>query len=145
MLNISCINRNFLILNSLRIKYLFVCVLSGAVKSDSLQHYRLQPVRLLCPQNSQCKNTGVGSHSLLQGIFPTQGLSPGLLHCRWILQHPATRKAQEYWNGQPIPSTGDLPDTGIEPSSPVLQADSLPVELPGKPIIFRLPIKESFS
>ena len=31
------------------------------------------------------KNTGVGSHSLLQGIFPSQGSRPGLLHCRWIL------------------------------------------------------------
>ena len=31
------------------------------------------------------KNTGVGCHALLQGIFPTQGSSPGLLHCRQIL------------------------------------------------------------
>ena len=35
--------------------------------------------RLLCPWNSSGKNTGVGSHSLLQGIFPNQGLNPGLL------------------------------------------------------------------
>ena len=35
--------------------------------------------------NSPGKNTGVGCHALLQGIFPTQGLNPGLLHCRWIL------------------------------------------------------------
>ena len=33
------------------------------------------------------KNTGVGCHALLQGIFPTQGLNPGLLHCRWILYY----------------------------------------------------------
>ena len=33
------------------------------------------------------KNTGVGCHALLQGVFPTQGLNPGLLHCRWILYH----------------------------------------------------------
>ena len=33
------------------------------------------------------KNTGVGSHSLLQEIFPTQGSNPGLLHRRWILYH----------------------------------------------------------
>ena len=32
-----------------------------------------------CPWNTQEKNTGVGSHSLLQGLFPTQGLNPGLL------------------------------------------------------------------
>ena len=41
--------------------------------------------RFLCPWNSPSKNAGVGSHSLLQGIFPAQGLNPGLLHCRQIL------------------------------------------------------------
>ena len=45
----------------------------------------LQPTRLLCPWNFPSKNTGVGCHVLLQGIFPTQGLNLGLLHCRWIL------------------------------------------------------------
>ena len=43
------------------------------------------------------------------------------------------REAQEYWGGQPIPFPGDLPDPGIEPGSPALQADSLPAELPGTP------------
>ena len=38
----------------------------------------------------------------------------------------------EYWSGQPIPSPADLPDPGIEPESPALQADSLPTELSGK-------------
>ena len=37
------------------------------------------------PWNSPGQNTGVGSLSLLQGIFPTQGLNLGLPHCRWIL------------------------------------------------------------
>ena len=41
--------------------------------------------RLLCPWNSPGKNTGVSSHSLLQRIFLTQGLNPGLLHCRQIV------------------------------------------------------------
>ena len=45
----------------------------------------LWPASLSCPWNSLGKNTGVGSHSLLQGIFPTQGLNPSLPHCRWIL------------------------------------------------------------
>ena len=36
---------------------------------------------------------------------------------------------QEYWSGLPFPSSGDLPDLGIEPGSPALQADSLPTEL----------------
>ena len=38
-----------------------------------------------CPWNSPGQNTGVGSLSLLQGIFPTQGSNPGLPHCRQIL------------------------------------------------------------
>ena len=41
--------------------------------------------RLLCPWDSPGKNTGVGCHFLLQGIFPTQESNPGLLHCRQIL------------------------------------------------------------
>ena len=41
---------------------------------------------------------------------------------------------QEYWSGLPFPSPGDLPDPGIEPGSPTLQADALPSEPPGKPI-----------
>ena len=40
---------------------------------------------------------------------------------------------QEYWSGLPFPSPGDLSNPGIEPRSPVLQADTLPSELPGKP------------
>ena len=35
----------------------------------------------------------------------------------------------EHWSGQPFPSSGDLPNPGIEPGSPALQADSLPTEL----------------
>ena len=53
---------------------------SCSVVSDSLQ-----PHRLYGPWNSPGQNTGVGSLSLLQGIFPTQGWNPGLLHCRQIL------------------------------------------------------------
>ena len=40
---------------------------------------------------------------------------------------------QEYWSGLSFPSPGDPPDPGMEPRSPVLQADSLPSEPPGKP------------
>ena len=39
---------------------------------------------------------------------------------------------QEYWSGLPFPSPGDLPDPGIEPGSPALQADTLPTKPPGK-------------
>ena len=48
----------------------------------------LWPVaKLFCLWNYPGKNTGGGSHSLLQGIFLTQRLNPGFLHCRWILYH----------------------------------------------------------
>ena len=40
---------------------------------------------------------------------------------------------QGCWSGLPFPSPGDLPDPGIEPRSPTLQADALPSEPPGKP------------
>ena len=63
----------------------FVCVPSRSVMSDSLQPHGLYPARLLCPWNSPDKSTGVSSHSLLQGIFQTQGSNPGFLHCRQIL------------------------------------------------------------
>ena len=42
---------------------------------------------------------------------------------------------QEYWNGLAFPTPGDLPDPEIEPGSPALQADSFPIEPPGKPLI----------
>ena len=40
----------------------------------------------------------------------------------------------EYWSGQPFPSPGDLPNTGIEPRSPALPEDSLPAEIPERPM-----------
>ena len=46
--------------------------------------------------DSPGKNPGVGCHALLQGIFPTQGLNPGLPQCRQILYHLSH---QEYWSG----------------------------------------------
>ena len=46
-------------------------------------------------RDSPGKNTGVGCHVLLQGIFPTQGSNPGLLHCRWI-------RYQMSYQGSPI-------------------------------------------
>ena len=55
--------------------------------SDSLRPHGLQPTRVLCPWDSPGKNTGVGCHFLLQGIFPTQGSNPGLLPCGQTLYH----------------------------------------------------------
>ena len=57
-----------------------VCaVLLQSCPSDSLCPYGLQPTGLLCPWDSPGKNTGVGCHALLQGIFLTQGSNPCVL------------------------------------------------------------------
>ena len=66
----------------------FMHVLSHSAVADSLRPHALEPTRPLCPWDSPGKNTGVGCHFLLQGIFPTQGSNPCLLcllHCREIL------------------------------------------------------------
>ena len=102
-------------------------------KSHSVMSFSLRPHG--SPWNSPGQNTGVGNLSLLQGIFPTQGLNHSLPHCKWILYQLSHRQVQEYWSGQPIPSPADLPNPGIEPGSPALQADSLPTELSGKPTV----------
>ena len=55
----------------------------------------------------------------------------------WTVAHQAPPSMgfsrQEYWSGLPFPSPGDLPNPGVEPRSPALQADALTSELPGKP------------
>ena len=129
--------------------------------SDSLWSHGLLPTRLLHPWNFPGKSTGVDFHFLLQGIFWTHRLNPGLPHCRqslyclkvkvkmkslcrvrlfatpWTIAHQAPPSMgfsrQECWSGLPFPSPGDLPHPGIEPRSPALQADALTSEPPGKP------------
>ena len=59
----------------------------GVSWSDTLWSHGLSLGRLLCSWNSPGKNTGAGGHSLLQGIFPTQGSNLGLLRCGQILYH----------------------------------------------------------
>ena len=55
----------------------------------------------------------------------------------WAVAHQASPSMgfsrRKYWSGLPFPSPGDLPDPGIEPRSPALQADALTSEPPGKP------------
>ena len=63
---------------------------SGSVISDSLW-----PHGIYSPWNSPGQNTGVGSLSLLQHIFPTQGSNPGLPHCRRILYQLSYQGSQE--------------------------------------------------
>ena len=94
-----------MLLNTYPIKYTFSLKHEGRSRgeSDPYQQAVLCWVTQLCqtlcdpmdcsPQGSSVhgdspgKNTGVGCHALLQGIFPTQGSNPGLLHCRRILYH----------------------------------------------------------
>ena len=63
----------------------YICIYESKSKSRSVVSDSLQPHRLYSPWNSPGQNTGVGSLSLLQGIFPTQGSNSGLPHCRQIL------------------------------------------------------------
>ena len=80
--------------------------------------------RLLCPWDSLGKNTGEGCHSLLQGILPTQGSNPGLLHCRQILYHLSHQgnRRKRGINAFPLPnSAGSLRSPGAAVGGPVRQ------------------------
>ena len=75
---------------------------SCSVVSDSLG-----PHGLFSPWNSPGQNTGVGCHSLLQGIFPTQRSNPDLLHCRRILHQGSPRILE--WVAYPFSSKSSRP------------------------------------
>ena len=84
-----------------------------SVVSDSLW-----PYGLYSPWNSPGQNTGAGSLSLLQGIFPTQGSNPGLPHCRWILyqlSHKGSPRILE-WIACPLSSRSSWPRNGTRVS-----------------------------
>ena len=87
-------------------------------------------------------------HLRLLTIFPTsQKVKVKSLSRVWLFATPWTVayqspqsmefSRQEYWSGLPFPSPGDLPDAGIEPRSPALQADAWPSEPPGNPLLHR--------
>ena len=87
----------------------------------------MDPSRLPCPWDSPGQNTGVGSRSLPQGIFPSQGSNPGLPRILYQLSHQGNPRILE-WVAYPF-SNGSS-DPAIEPGSRALQADSSPAELP---------------
>ena len=91
------------------------------------------PHGLYSPWNSPGQNTGVGSLSLLQGIFPTQGLNPGLCHCRWILyqlNHKGSLRILE-WVAHPFSSGSSWPRNWTRVSC--ISGRFLPAEPQGKP------------
>ena len=83
---------------------------------------------------SKLKNEDYGRYKmeLLLSRFSRAQLfvTPWTVPCQVPLSLGFSR--QEYWSGLLFPSPGHLPDSGIEPGSPALQADSLPSELPGE-------------
>ena len=97
--------------------YIHSCFESHSVMSDCWQFHGLYPARSLCPWNSPGKNTGMGCHSLLQGIFLTQGLNPGLLHCRQMFfSAEATREA--HYILRAAMNTVTLSEPKLKPSVP---------------------------
>ena len=81
-------------LDSLLYMWLCVCACSIMTLCDSRA---CSPPSSSDPWNSPGKNTGVGCHSLFQGIFLTQGLNPGLLHCRQLLYHLSHQGSSYVW------------------------------------------------
>ena len=90
---ISHTNEHFPLFGTMKVKSI-----SLSIVSDSLRPYGLQSARLLHPCDSPGKNSGVGRHSLLQGIFPAQGLKLGLLITGKFFTVWATREALETMN-----------------------------------------------
>ena len=136
------------------------CGMLSLSRAQLLRPQGLWPARLLCPWHSPGKNTGVGCHFLLQGIFPTQGLNSslsGLLHwqedslplshlgsitkscltlCDPMDNSPPGSSvhgilAARILEWVAISFCRDLPDPGMEPTSPAWQVDSLPLSNQG--------------
>ena len=101
-------------------------------ESRSVMSNSFRPHGLYSPWNSSGQITGVGSCSLLQGIFLTQGSNSGLPHCRRILYQLSHKGSTRILEWVTYPFSADLPNPGIKLGSPTLQADSLPAEPQGK-------------
>ena len=99
--------------------------------SDSCGPHGSQPARFLCPWDSPGKNTGVGCHFLLQGIFPTQESNLGLLHCKQILYQLSFDQMDLCWQSN-ISAFQYAIQIGHNFSKE--QVDSFPLAPPGKPL-----------
>ena len=109
-------------------------LLWSEVKWKLLSRVQLFLTPMDCPWNSSGQNTGVGSLSLLQGIFLTRGSNPGLPYCRqnlYQLSHKGSPRILE-WVAYPFSRGSSYPRIKLGP--PALQVGSLPTELSGKPV-----------
>ena len=93
-------------------------------------HYASKMLNIKIPLLNTKKNRAL----VLSSFSPTQ-----LFATLWNVAHMAPLSMgfsrQEHWSGLPCPLPGDVPNPGIKPGSPILQADSLPSEPPGKSVI----------
>ena len=115
--------------------------LTGLVSEDSRLHRGCQSVSAAGSKVPRDHGEGSDQRCWLLQIFSTCGQSLSrvrLFATLWTVARQAPLSMgfprQEYWSGLSFPSPGDLPNPGIEPSSPALQADSLLSEPPGKPV-----------
>ena len=97
---------------------------STSVMSDSLRSHGLYS-----PWNSPGQNTGLGSLSLLQGIYPTQKSNPDLPHCRQIFYQLSHQGSPRILEGVAYPFSSRSSQSRNWTRSPALQVDSLPAEL----------------
>ena len=74
------------------------------------------------------------SESVNRSVMSNSFVTPWSIACQAPLSMGFPR--QEYWSGLPFLSPGDLPDSGLEPGTPALQADSLPLSHQGSPDIY---------
>ena len=107
--------------------------LTNMLNKTNKQSYSLSRICLLCPWDSPGKNTGMGSHSLLQGIFPTQGSNPGLLHYRRSVNHLS-------YQGNPSKSKPD-PKEYIENMMPSPNAKHWKIKTKTKQIFKKIQVK----
>ena len=114
--------------------FVYVCLVSQLCLILCNPMYYSQPCSSV-HRDSPHKNTGVGCHALLQGIFPIQGSNLGLLCCRQILYPLSHQGSPRILEWVTYPFSRGSPDPGIKLESPTLQVDSLPTELPGKPLL----------
>ena len=100
-------------------KFYIIIIMKSELKVTQLCPTLCDPYS---PWNSPGQNIGVGSCFLLQGIFPTQGLNPGLPHCKWFLcqlRHQGRTRILE-WVAYPFSSRSSQPRNQIRVSCSIV-------------------------